>query len=276
MADTGRRHDRRASLPRGRREAAGLWDRPQMLNLIADFLLVSASAMLAYCAVMVVLRLPVFPLHDLVVVTPLGQTTEAQLQYAARNSLAGNFFTVNLDKVRTSFEKLPWVRHAQVRRRWPATLELTLEEHKPVAYWRTTDSAEVRLVNAAGEVFTAASNARLPEFQGPEGTAPLLLARYQEFLDTLRPAQRVVVRLSLSDRQAWHMKLDDGLVINLGREQVRRPLNARLARFMAVRSQAMEGAVAKFGGQPMVADLRYPNGFVLKGAQPIAVEKGKS
>ena len=273
MADRMRKS---GQTPRTRRDAGGLWDRPQLLNLIADFLLVSGAAALAYCAVMSVLALPVFPLRDIVVTSPLGQTTEAQLQYAARSSLAGNFFTVNLEKVRASFEKLPWVRHAEVRRRWPATLELTIEEHKPVAYWRRGDDGDTRLISASGEVFAAATNAQLPEFSGPEGSAPLLLARYQEFLETLRPLQRQVVKLNLSDRQAWQLKLDDGLTVNLGREQTRRPLNDRLQRFVAVRDVAMTGASSKFGGRPMVADLRYPNGFVLKAAQPAVVEKGKS
>lgn len=263
-------------IPRTRRDAVGLWDRPSLLNLIADALLVAGAAALAYCAVMSVLALPVFPLKDIVVTGPLGQTTEAQLQYAARSSLAGNFFTVNLERVRASFEKLPWVRHAEVRRRWPSTLELTIEEHKPVAYWRSGNDGDTRLINNQGEVFTAATNAVLPEFSGPEGSASLLLARYQEFSDSLAPMQRQVVRLSLSDRQAWQLKLDDGLTLNLGREQMRRTLNERLQRFVAAREAAMAGATSKFGGRPMVADLRYPNGFVLRAAQSQAVEKGKS
>jgi cell division protein FtsQ len=262
--------------PRSRRDAGGLWDRPQLLNLIADALLVAGAAALTYCAVMSVLALPIFPLKDVVVKSPLGQTTEAQLQYAAHSSLAGNFFTVNLEKVRASFEKLPWVRHAEVRRRWPSTLELTLEEHQPVAYWRRGDEGDTRLINTQGEVFSAATNAALPEFSGPEGSAALLLARYQEFSDTLAPAKRKVVRLALSDRQAWQVKLDDGLTLNLGREQMRRPLNDRLQRFVAVREAAFAGVQSKTGARPMVADLRYPNGFVLRAAQAVAVEKGKS
>jgi len=264
------------SIPRTRRDAGGLWDRPNLLNLIADALLVSGAAALAYCAVMSVLALPIFPLKDIVVTSPLAQTTEAQIHYAARSSLAGNFFTVNLEKVRGSFEKLPWVRHAEVRRRWPHTLEVSLEEHKPVAYWRRGEDGDTRLINTQGEVFAAATNAVLPEFSGPEGSAPLLLARYQEFSDTLRAAQRTVVQLSLSDRQAWTLKLDDGLTLNLGREQMRRPINDRLQRFVAVREVAFAGVQAKAGVRPVVADLRYPNGFVLRAAQAVAVDKGKS
>jgi cell division protein FtsQ len=34
-------------------------------------------------------------------------------------ALRGNFFTVDLEAVKETFEKLPWVRKAEVRRRWP-------------------------------------------------------------------------------------------------------------------------------------------------------------
>jgi cell division protein FtsQ len=224
---------------------------------------------------MSILALPIFPLRDIVVTTPLGHTTEAQLHYAARSSLTGNFFTVNLESVRLAFEKLPWVRHAEVRRRWPASLELSLEEHQPVAYWRSGSDGDIRLINTAGEVFTASSGARLPEFSGPEGSAALVLARYQEFSDILKTARRDVVRLELSPRQAWRMKLDDGLVIELGREQPRRSLNERLKRFVAARDTA-QARVLPAGLVTQIADLRYPNGFVLRAAAQRSPEKGKS
>ena len=102
----------------------GLWDRPQLLNLIADTLLVVGAAGLGYAAVTGLSRLPAFPLREVVVTTPLAQVTTAQLEYAARSSLRGNFFTVNLEEVRGAFEKLPWVRRADVRRHWPGGIEV--------------------------------------------------------------------------------------------------------------------------------------------------------
>jgi cell division protein FtsQ len=241
----------------------GLWDRPALLGAIADVLLVLGSAGIAYAFVLGALRLPIFPLRELVVVTPMKQVTGAQLAYAARSSLAGNFFTVNLDHVRATFEKLPWVRHAEVRRRWPGTLELEVEEHRAAAYWRAIEAGETRLVDEYGEVFVAASNAKLPVFAGPEGSAPLLLERYREFSETVAPLGRSLDRLILSPRLAWQLKLDDGMVIELGHDEPKAPVAERLARFVGVYAQAAQG----FGQRVAVADLRYPNGFALRPAQ---------
>ncbi len=182
---TAGKRARAAARPQREGGGNGLWDRPQLLNLISDVLLVVGAAGLGYAAVASVSRLPIYPLKEVVVTTPLAQVTTAQLEYAARSSLRGNFFTVDLDDVRGAFEKLPWVRRADVRRKWPGGIEVRLEEHVASAYWRVGETGDMRLVNRYGEVFTAASNARMPVFSGPEGSSGVLLAKFDEFSSKL-------------------------------------------------------------------------------------------
>jgi cell division protein FtsQ len=245
--------------PSRARDRAGLWHRPALLNLISDVLMLFAAVALGYALVVWFLSRPLFPLREVVVLTPPAQVTTAQLEYAARTAIRGNFFSVDLEMVRTTFEKLPWVRRAEVRRRWPDVLELRLEEHQAMAYWTVSDSGESQLVNRQGEVFIAASNAAMPSFSGPQGTSAYVQARYHEFNQTLAPLGRSVATLSLSARQAWQLKLDDGMVIVLGRDQDRAPLDQRLERFVSAFSEARDSV----GVQVAVADLRYPSGFAL-------------
>lgn len=239
---------------------AGFWDRPQLMNLVADLLFFAAALALGYAATLAVARLPFFPLRAVTVAGPLQEVTPTQLEYAARNAMAGNFFTVNLDAVRAAFEKLPWVRKAEVRRRWPDGIELAIEEHVAAARWKHADGAEARLVNREGEVFAASSSAKLPLFVGPEGTAPLILARYHELKPLLEPIGRQPQTLALSPRQAWQTKLDDGVLLDLGRDQAKSRVNERLQRFTAVYGQAAERLKARAD----VIDLRYPNGFAMR------------
>lgn len=239
---------------------AGFWDRPQLMNLLADILLFAGTAALGYAVVIAVLRLPFFPLREVVVTGPLQEVTAMQVEYAARNAVAGNFFTVNLDAVRAAFEKLPWVRRADVRRRWPNGIELAIEEHVAAARWKHADGAEARLVNRDGEVFAASSNARLPVFAGPEGSAPQILARHRELTGLLAPLGRRPQSVALSPRQAWQVRLDDGVLLDLGRDQARSPANERLSRFVGVYHEAAERLRARMD----VIDLRYPNGFAVR------------
>lgn len=255
------------AVPPRARESAGFWDRPALLNLVADLLLLFAFLATAYAAVAWVLNRPLFPVREVIVTTPPAQVTTAQIEFAARSAIRGNFFSVSLEEVRLAFEKLPWVRRAEVRRSWPDVLELRLEEHQAVAYWRVPDSEAVQLVNRQGEVFVASSNAAMPEFSGPQGSAAFLLARHQAWSEMVAPLQRRLTGLWLSAREAWRLQLDDGMVIVLGREQERAPLEQRLARFVATWPQARE----KVGVQVAVADLRYPRGYALT-PSPLAQE----
>ena len=241
-------------------ENTGFWDRPTLINLLGDVLFFSALLAIGYAAVLGVARLPFFPIKEVVVTSPLQEVTEMQIEYAARNAVTGNFFTVNLDAVRLAFEKLPWVRKVTVQRRWPGGIELVLEEHVAVARWKHVDGAEARLVNLEGEVFAASSNAKLPLFVGPEGSAPEMLARYADLTELLKPLGHQPQTVALSARQAWQVKLDDGVLLDLGRDEAKSPSTERLARLVGVYHQAMQRLHAK----AETIDLRYPNGFSVR------------
>jgi len=238
----------------------GLWHQPTLLNLLADVLFACGGIFLAWAALGALQRLPVFPLREVVLVAPPAHVPVEQIEQAARSAVSGNFFSVDLAAVRNAFEALPWVRSATVRRVWPDGLELALEEHVAAARWRHTDGSAA-LVNAQGEVFAGeAPNdaAALPNLAGPAGSAAEVLARHAEFTATLADSGRHIVALTLSARRAWRMRLDDGLIIELGRDSQRQPIAARLARFVADAGN-LPGRLGKLRS----VDLRYPNGFAV-------------
>jgi len=243
--------------------AEGLWSRPALLNLVADLLFVAAGLGLGYASVIAVQRLPLFPLRQLVVESPLTEVAPSQVEEAARAALYGNFFTVNLDGLRASFEKLPWVRRAAVRRLWPDGVAVAIEEHVAAARWRQA-GGEMRLVNTRGEVFAGVSErADLPTFAGPEGMAAPMLAQYGRFSAALAPLGRKPQAMVLTQRQAWQLRLDDGLLLDLGRDQSKNSLDGRLVRFVASYAQVQE----RLKVRAALIDMRYPNGFALRPAR---------
>jgi len=220
------------------------------------------ALVLSYAAVISVVRLPFFPLKQLVVAGTLNQVSLIQIEYVTRMSFDGNFFTVNLDNVRNAFEKLPWVRKASLRRHWPDGIELTIEEHVAAARWHGGDG-EARLVNTRGELFAASLSdgpTNLPLFAGPEGSAPLMLARNREFAELLALLGHSSRMVTLSPRLAWQLKLDDGLTLELGRDQAKHPLHERLQRFTGIYAEVRARAKASIN----TIDMRYPNGFALR------------
>lgn len=249
----------------------GVWHNVRLMNFLSGMLLTGVMVAIGFVAYRFLVRLPVMPAREIVIMNSLNQVTVAQLEYAARSSLTGNFFSMNLEEVRGAFEKLPWVRRADVRRLWPGALEVRLEEHQPVAYWKSGDAGDLRLVNRQGEVFSAAANFDLPVLSGPEGMSGTLLAKFAEFSGRISPLNQRLVGLSLSARQAWQLKLADGMTIELGRDQQKASVEDRLSRFIKNYDEARN----RFGSSIAVADLRYPGGFALRSREGGIESRGK-
>ena len=194
---------------------------------------------------------PWFPVRVIRIDGTLKHVTPEQLKLVAESELRGTFFTLNLDATRETFEKLPWVRQAVVRRQWPDRLDIVIEEYEAAARWK-----HAGLLSTQGEWFDAATSESMPVVDGPGGSEPDLAQALERFGQTLQPAGLKIAELVLSDRRAWRMKLDNGLELELGRDEV----GPRLDRFVAIWRQEL----SRLPYRMEYVDLRYPNGFAVK------------
>lgn len=225
-----------------------MWDNAPLLRTLANLLFGVSLVLVLYGAVRYVLRLPVFPLNTVQLSHAPKQVSEALIERVVHEQIRGNFFTVDLNRTRLAFEQLPWVRKVSVRRKFPWGLEVELEEHVALARWNGD-----ALVNTYGEVFTALSEQALPTFIGQPNSSAQMASLYGELNAELQPMQQQVAQLSLSPRFAWQVRLDNGMVLELGREQMQQ----RLARFVDVYPYSL----ATLAHTVMHVDLRYRNGF---------------
>ncbi|WP_035383337.1 cell division protein FtsQ/DivIB [Ferriphaselus sp. R-1] len=225
-----------------------MWDDAKALRNLANALLGISLLLILAGAAHYVVHLPIFPLKTAKLAAAPIRISEEQVARVVRNELKGNFFTADLVHLRQSLEQLPWVRKVSLRREFPAQLEIALEEHQAVARWNG-----IELVNNHGEVFAAETEEELPEYYGPTGTAAEVMQKFADFGAQVKPLEQSVVQISLSPRRDWRLKLDDGLVLELGREDVGR----RLARFVAVYHYSLASSAHKVS----YVDLRYRSGF---------------
>lgn len=225
-----------------------MWDNVPLLRNIANALFGLSLVLVLYGVVRYVLRLPVFPLRT-VELTQMPQRVPVELlEKVVHEQVSGNFFTVDLEQTRQAFEKLPWVRKVSVRRRFPWSLQVEVEEQVALAHWNGRE-----LVNTHGEVFAGVSEQALPDFIGQPDTSAQVTQMYGELSAALQPMKQQIVQISLSPRFAWQVRLDSGLVLELGREEMQQ----RLARFVKVYPYSLS-ALAR----PVKhVDLRYRNGF---------------
>ena len=230
-----------------------MWNNVILLRNITNALLVLCAGAVLYGAVFYATHLPGwFPLQTVRLSAVPQRVEAAEVLRVVRNDARGNFFTVDIDRLRQALEKLPWVRNASIRREFPHGLMLQIEEDQALARWN-----DVALVNRQGEVFAAESEQQLPLFTGQDGTAAEMAQQYAQFSQQLAGLDLQVTQLGLSARHAWQLRLSNGMVLELGREDMQR----RLARFVEVYPYSLAAA----SGKVKYVDLRYRNGFAVSG-----------
>jgi cell division protein FtsQ len=240
-----------------------LWQDARALNTAANGLMMVAFVCLVFTGIWWLANRQLFDLKSIEVGPVPGRQLEhvsvEALRAASLNHFSGNFFTIDLARVRQAFEEAPWVRRARVRRVWPNRLFVGIEEHRPLAQW-----GDGRFVNTFGELFSVNPDEvdhreALLEFAGPDGTQGIVTRRYAELSRQLKPLALAPQMISLSERQAWSARLDNGITLLIGRDEGV-PVNDRIARWVAVHP----AVAARLNERTQVIDLRYPNGFAVR------------
>jgi len=278
-----------------------MWHNPRLLNLASAALCVLALALFATTALYWLMQREMFTLKAMRIESDAHASAGA-LRYVNRATVRaaalprildqthGNFFMADLETVRQAFEGVAWVRRAQVRREWPDRLVVTIEEHRVLGTW-----PDGRLVNTFGELFAAnlaeaEEEGVLPELAGPTGSERMVAQRHGDFGQWFARIGMQPVRVTLSERYAWSVRLrrpdvlaqgraneiiDDvgaelhagaavprsipDLRVELGRERDSNTLQARAQRLI----EAYPRIAARWPALSSV-DLRYPNGFALR------------
>ncbi|WLI89859.1 cell division protein FtsQ/DivIB [Massilia sp. R2A-15] len=243
-----------------------MWQDARALNATANGLIAAVVLACIASGVWWVSQRPMFTLKTVRVESmydmELKRVSELTVRAGVVGKIKGNFFTTNLEQVRTAFESVPWVRRATVRREWPDQLIVSVEEHEPLGTW----GEDGRLLSVKGDVFTANlaeadEDHPLPQFEGPDGSEKEVLARFSELRSWFAPAKLVPEALSLSSRYAWTVRLDNGMQVALGREKDHTTLRNRVQRLVGIYPQL----AARVQGIESI-DMRYPNGLALAAA----------
>lgn len=230
-----------------------MWDDPALLRNSGSAMFVLSLVLMVYGAVHYLVHMPqLLPLHQVKLNAATERVDGMDVLQVVREKVQGNFFTVDIEQLRTALEQLPWVRGVQIRREFPDSLSVTIEEHQALAYWN-----EDELVNKQGEVFNADSDATMPRFVGQAGDAALVTQQYAQFAQQLARIDLGIKQLDESPRHAWQLHLNNGMVLELGSEQMQQ----RLDRFVSVYPYSL----AKMQGEVKAVDMRYRNGFAVGG-----------
>ena len=203
------------------------------------------------------------PVTAIIISGEMPYSQRSDIISAIDNVDMGNFFQVDVNEVQQSVLTLPWVYSVAVRKQWPNKLKIYVVDQRPVALWNGDF-----LINQAGQVFQAdveRINHYLPNFFGPEGSELLALENYIDINELLEYKSLAIDELVLSERFSWLLTLDDGVTLNLGREE----RVERIQRFMDVypiiKAQLKVKKIAEKQQNQAVdyIDLRYDTGLAV-------------
>ncbi len=201
------------------------------------------------------------PVTSLVVTGEMPYTSKRDVISAIESVHLGNFFKVNVNDVQNKVQALPWVYSVSVRKQWPNELKVYVVDQKPVALW----NGEF-FINEFGVAFQADSarvKHHLPSFFGPEGSEAIALENYRNLNGMLAFNSLAIDELVLSERFSWQLTLNDGVRLNLGREERVERIQRFMDVYQEIKAKEQEDKLVDY------IDLRYDTGVAV-GWKPTA------
>ncbi len=187
----------------------------------------------------------------------------AKIENVIAEQELGNFFSIELRAIEKQVEQLAWVQNAEVRREWPDTLLIEVEEQRPVMRW-----GETAWVNSQGKVVELPNDDGLSApitLNGHPRDARIMLERSLQWRELLAESGLELSGMRLSESHAYELELveagaDKSFALQLGRRDVL----ARLQRFLMLYNTELNTATKRL----QRVDARYPDGLAIK-AKPM-------
>lgn len=261
-------------MPKMKRKNRSVW----LKKIVKTFSVLLGAVAVVYGGLLIKdIEVPtVLPVSDIRVNGELFFIDRAKIEATVKNNISGDYFTVDLNRVREILLQEAWVENVSLRRQWPASLSVFVDEQVPVAYWNDDG-----YINDRGDVFKPADmnkNLNLPKLNGPEGQHNVVWKFMNVLYKETALLNYEVVRLDLDDRRAWRMVISSNSVsdkspdnsaieknyidVKLGRFDTEK----RMQRFISI-LPALSIEKEFVENKIKAIDMRYPNGFAVQRAE---------
>jgi cell division protein FtsQ len=200
--------------------------------------------------------------------TPYSQILEVLAMQPGQS-----IFSADLWRAQQRLSALDWIASAEIHRRYPDAIFVTLVEKRPFALWQPPADAHgdapILVVERNGKVITGRDVEkfrRLPKLVG--AGAPQAAA---DLVDAVQSHRAIAARLAAYSRvseRRWNLILDDGVTVQLPEAGWQKELDA--LEHLIIDDGILERDVTEI-------DLRSPTHyfFLLKSGEKKDVERGK-
>lgn len=195
-----------------------------------------------------------FPIRSISFIGEKHALSYSDLQETITREISPGFFRLKVSTLQQALLSLPWIKQVDIRKIWPNKLVVKFEEHTPIARW-----GENGMFSATGHVFFPKEPLTqfnsLPVLKGPVARSAFVWEHYLIMSEILAPHELRISQLILAPRGSWHVKLDNGMTVNLGTDDIIKRLK-RFVRVYKTHLQTKQQSIAH-------VDLRYTSGLAV-------------
>ena len=147
----------------------------------------------------------------------------------------------------------PWVKNAEVKRRWPDEIDIMIEERRPIAIWN-----DLYLIEADGSVFEPdlMPSDVMISLQGNAEQIDKMLSGMEIIETAIESVGLTVEKIILDYRGAWIIVLENDVELYLGSMFFEDRLQRFVMHYPSSIQSKMDSIVA--------IDFRYDHGYALK------------
>ncbi|OED40681.1 hypothetical protein AB833_11505 [Chromatiales bacterium (ex Bugula neritina AB1)] len=203
-----------------------------------------------------------FPIRSVVVEGVYEHIDHDMLRHRVMAQAERGFFNLDISRIQQEVEGLQWVDKAYVRRVWPESISVHLEEHKAVARWGDSGlvSNNFKLFFPAKSDTTTGTSVnayldQLPMLYSPERRHVALLKLLMETEPLLEKVEAPLTGISEDERRSVTLTLKNNVKVIIGH----RLISERINRFADI----FRSYVAPVYDDVVKVDMRYTNGFAM-------------
>lgn len=192
------------------------------------------------------------PIKNYQLLSATHQVSQTEVDSAIEPYLGLSFWEIPLTKIQADLTRLDWIKNAEVKRQWPNTLYVYINEQKPVARWNDDG-----LINGYGEVFfPQAFNGyeNLVRLEGELEDSSAVLQQLIVWQTQFDQLDMLIARLSYFNK-VWRISVLDGPDIVVD-SQAKEEKILRFVRAFPQLDKTLRKSARSY-------DLRYSNGFIV-------------
>lgn len=203
-----------------------------------------------------------FPIRTVVVEGAYQYTSQHQLRERVLSQADKGFFNLDISTIQKDVEELPWVDRAYVRRIWPESINVLIEEHTPVARWGQEGLVSDKFKLFFPPVLASAEDALvndlvsdLPMLYSPLRRHAALLKLHRETEPLFKAIEAPLTGIREDERRSVTLMLNGDVQVIIGH----RLIAERIARFADI----FRSYIAPVYDDVARVDMRYTNGFAM-------------